>query len=435
MADRDLVGAKCIRGLKFNVVSLLSLALSYGTFLVLCRFEALPARDPVRRVLRRLCQQRRLSARQRPGGQHAVQREPAQAPLLCDQPPVAPQAFFWTIAKPGQEPVPTAIDEWPESTDADYRESRLAAASHFYYVSPTVFPKVHVNTFGVGAPLAGLPVHAVLDLFVDIEHDRFWWWHGGALTASLLTALAALFVFLAARGFVQPVPAVLIALAFGLGSCAWPVSSQALWQHPASTFLLSLGAWLLLRNEGRPLAAAWCGAALGMAVLCRPTVAVVALCTAAYLLCVDRRRRAAFVPAMQFVGAYSYSLMGWSDLWREYDRPEQASLWRWDRPQIGYHLAHFNSERARKKQVMATYLHYPGANPQPAQSQSKHFSITATHRRPPPPHPSCWATLRGELHAGIGGPHDQLRGGMGSLQSTLVPRSDRRISNAKPRRS
>ena len=89
-----------------------------------------------------------------------------------------------------------------------------------------MFPEVYVNTFGVGAPLAGLPVYAVLDLFVDIEHDRFWWWHGAALTASLLTALAALFVFLAARGFVQPLPAVLIALAFGLGSCAWPVSSE-----------------------------------------------------------------------------------------------------------------------------------------------------------------------------------------------------------------
>ena len=114
-------------------------------------------------------------------------------------------------------------------------------------------------------------MYAVLDLFVDIEHDGFWWWHGAALTASLLTALAALFVFLAARGFVQPLPAVLIVLAFGLGSCVWPVSSQALWQHPASTFLLSLGAWLLLRSERRRLAAAWCGAALGMAVLCRPT--------------------------------------------------------------------------------------------------------------------------------------------------------------------
>ena len=94
-----------------------------------------------------------------------------------------------------------------------------------------------------------------------------------------------MFVFLAARGFVQPVPAVLIALAFGLGSCAWPVSSQALWQHPASTFFLSLAAWLLLRSEGQPLAAAWCGAAFGMAVLCRPTVAVVAVCTGAYLCC------------------------------------------------------------------------------------------------------------------------------------------------------
>ena len=445
-------------------------------------------------------------------------------------PPDAPDAFFWTIERPGAEPVPTAVDEWTEATDTAYRERRLAVRSHFYQVSPTVFPEVYVNTFGIGAPLAGLPVYAVLDLFVDIEHDRFWWWHGAALTASLLTALAALFVFLAARGFVEPVPAVLVALAFGLGSCAWSVSSQALWQHPASTFFLSLAAWLLLRaaasgRERRPLADAWCGAAFGMAVLCRPTSAVVVLCTGAYLLWVDRRRCAAFVLgglpflvchdgiqlpllrppprirpergggrhcaiedglrrpvaellvgepartvdqpgprgivwfspvlvlgfvsaaavwrdpryraliplqlgnrahdpgggqvvrlvgrpdlglpihrrcgpvsrpadgsdcrpdrrepplagavrrvllawsiAVQFVGAYSYSLMGWSDLWRDYDSPEPASLWRWDRPQIGYHLAHFSSERARKKQVMAIYLNHPGTDPQRAQS-------------------------------------------------------------------
>ena len=188
--------------------------------------------------------------------------------------------------------------------------------------------RLHV---GVDAPLAGLPVYAVLDLFVDIEHDRFWWWHGAALTASLLIALAAVFVFLAARGFVQPVPAVLIALAFGLGSCAWPVSSQALWQHPASTFFLSLAAWLLLRSEGQPLAAAWCGAALGMAVLCRPTVAVVVVCTGAYLLCVDRRRCAAFVlGGLPFLVFFGHSVVAsgmalsktgsanlWQSSWRE----------------------------------------------------------------------------------------------------------------------
>ena len=133
------------------------------------------------------------------------------------------------------------------------------------------------------------------DLFVDIETDRFWWWDGAALTASLLVASAALFVFLTARRLVRPAPALLVAIAFALGSCAWPVSSQALWQHPAATFCLSLGAWFLVRSETRRGAAAWCGAAFGMAVLCRPTTAVVVLCAGVYLLLVDRRRCAAYV--------------------------------------------------------------------------------------------------------------------------------------------
>ena len=431
-------------------------------------------------------------------------------------PPHAPEAFFWVIERPGAAPVRTTIDHWTDEVDTAYRQGHLRAPSYFYYLAATTRPEVYVNTFGIGAPLMGLPVYALLDLFVDLEADRFWWWHGAALTASLLTALAALFVFLAARGLVKPLPALLVALAFGLGSCAWPVTSQALWQHPASTFWLSLGAWFLLRSAGRTRAAAWCGAAFGMAVLCRPTTAVVALCAGAYLLWVDRRRCVAYVlgglpfalilaaynefhfgspfvfgqsvvahsialsktgsadlwqsswreslpgllfsparglvwfspvlvlgtgqrgggveraalpsantlaggsraddpggrqvvrlvgrldlglpvhrrhhpvpcpvddsrlssgcvanrgtrvlfgallawsVAVQFVGAYSYSLMGWNELWREYEKPEQASLWQWQRPQIGYHVANFRAERTRKKQVMAVYLNYPG---------------------------------------------------------------------------
>ena len=178
-----------------------------------------------------------------------------------------------------------------------------------YYLAATTRPDVYVNTFGLGAALLGLPGYALLDLFVELESDRFWWWHGGALTASLLTALAAVFVFLAARGLVRPLPALLAALAFGLGSCAWPVSSQALWQHPASSFCLSLGAWLLLRSGERPRAAAWCGAALGMAVLCRPATAVVVVCVGAYLLWTDRRRCAYYVlgglPLLVILAAYN----------------------------------------------------------------------------------------------------------------------------------
>ena len=426
----------------------------------------------------------------------------------------APYSFSWTLEQPGEPPLRVTVDRWNSSADEAYRDGRLQAREHHFYLAETTRHQVFVNTFGLGAALFGLPVYALLDLFVDIENDRFWWWHGGALTASLLTAAAALFVFLSARGFVRPLPAVLVALAFGLGSCAWPISSQALWQHPASTFCLSLGAWFLLRSAKRRHAAAWCGAAFGMAVLCRPVTAVAVVCVGAYLLWTDRRRCAAFVlgglpflailaayngyyfgnplvfgqtvvskivalratgsehlwqsswieslpgllvsPArgllwfspvlalglasaaavwrepryrpllpllaavvlmilvagkwfdwwggttwgyrtivdttpflalllipiiermisargtrvmfaalllwsigVQFVGAYSYNLIGWIDHWRRQDNPDYASLWQWQRPQIGFHLDNFGQQRALKRQLVAAHANSP----------------------------------------------------------------------------
>ena len=423
----------------------------------------------------------------------------------------APYSFSWTLQQPGEQPLRVTVDQWNSAADEAYRDGRLQAVDHHFYLAETTRHRVFVNTFGLGAPLFGLPVYALLDLFVDIKNDRFWWWHGGALTAALLTAGAALFVFLAARGFVRPLPAALVALAFGLGSCAWPVSSQALWQHPASTFCLSVGAWLLLRGDARRNAAAWCGAAFGMAVLCRPATAVAVVCVGAYLLWADRRRCLAYVlgglpflaalalyntyhfgsplefgqtlvsravalratgsehlwqsswseslpgllispargllwfspvlalalagaaavwrerryrplipllasvvlmilaagkwfdwwggtvwgyrtivdtapflalllvPAIermlaaratravfaalllwsigvQFVGAYTYNLVGWIDHWREQDNPDHASLWQWQRPQIGYHLANFGQQRALKRQLVAAHV-------------------------------------------------------------------------------
>ena len=426
----------------------------------------------------------------------------------------APYSFSWTLQRPGEQPLRVSVEHWNSAADEAYRDGRLQTLDHHLYLAETTRHEVFVNTFGLGAPLFGLPVYALLDLFVDIENNRFWWWHGGALTASLLTAGAALFLFLTARGFVRPLPAALVALAFGLGSCAWPISSQALWQHPASTFCLSLGAWFLLRSAERRHLAAWCGAALGMAVLCRPATAVAAVCVGVYLLLADRRRCAVFVlgglpflailvfyntyyfgsplafgqtvvsrmvalratgsdslwqgawaeslpgllispargllwfspvlalglagvPAAwrqaryrpllpllaasvlmilvagkwfdwwggtvwgyraivdtapflalllipviermlavrttrvvfaalllwsvgaQFVGAYSYNLIGWIDHWREQDNPDYASLWQWQRPQVVFHLANFGQQRALKRQLVAAHANSP----------------------------------------------------------------------------
>ena len=202
-------------------------------------------------------------------------------------PPDAPSAFFWTLKQSGQEPLTVEVDIWNSQATYLFETGQLQAEPH-YYLAQTTRPEVYVNTFGIGSALVGLPVYAFLDLFVDIESDRYWWWHGGALTASLLTASAALFIFLASRRFVAPLPAFLVALTFGLGSCAWPISSQALWQHPTNTFFLALGAYFLIGIPDKKHYAAYCGAAVGAAVWCRPTSAVVVVCTGVYLLWVNR---------------------------------------------------------------------------------------------------------------------------------------------------
>ena len=215
-------------------------------------------------------------------------------------PPDAPDAFQWRLEDPGGEPHGVTLDtwrrvaEWNRESAGLYERGRLKPSGR-YWVVETTHPGEYVNTFGIGAVLVGLPVYAVLDLFTDLESDRWWWWHGGALTASLLTAAAAVLIFFAARRFVGPLPALLAAASFGLGSCAWPVSSQALWQHPANSFFLALGAFFLLASPERRRFAAYCGAALGMAVLCRPPSALVVVCVGVWLVWADRRRLPAYV--------------------------------------------------------------------------------------------------------------------------------------------
>ena len=419
----------------------------------------------------------------------------------------APGAFHWKLAEDGR-----AVN----FDAALYEQGRLVLTKYSYYLATTEQPGVYVNTFGIGAALTGLPVYAALDLFTDIENDRWWWWHGGALTASLLTAATALLIFLAARRFLAPLPAALVALAFGLGSCAWPVSSQALWQHPANSFFLTLGAFFLLASPERRRHGALCGAALGMAVLCRPPSALAVLCVGLWLLWADRRRLPAYlaggapfaavllaynawwfgspfefgqtissraialvltgsadiwtgplweslpgllispqrglafyspvlllgfagmalawrqaryrplvplqaaalamivvaakwydwwggaawgyrsivdtapllalsmIPAMgwvadrrwvaalfgaalawsvavQFVGAWSYNQLGWMEQWQGGGDPDKASLWQWTRPQIVWHMANFEKQRAEKHAIMRGYVERSGA--------------------------------------------------------------------------
>jgi hypothetical protein len=163
-----------------------------------------------------------------------------------------------------------------------------------YYLVPTQYEGKYASTFGLGAGLFALPVMGPVLWLTDLESRVGMLWWLAKLTAALSVAGAVFYVFLSASRFISARSAALVALAYGLGSCAFSVSSQALWQHGPCEFFLALGAYhLLVRKNG--VSDLLCGVAFAMAVVCRPTAALATASVGAYFLLSDRRRLLRFV--------------------------------------------------------------------------------------------------------------------------------------------
>lgn len=166
-----------------------------------------------------------------------------------------------------------------------------------YYLSKTRYPGICVNSYGIGAGLTALPVFALIKT-IDPAYasDPELLWQTGKLVACLCVAGSVVLLFLTACYFLEWRAAVLIALAYGLGTCVWSDASQTLWQQSPNVLFLALGAWALVRSEHtRSFSTAWCGAALGLAVLSRPTSAFAVIAVAGYLAVTRRRELLKFV--------------------------------------------------------------------------------------------------------------------------------------------
>lgn len=230
-------------------------------------------------------------------GQPAL--SPARVPFL----------FTWQDRRPGR--APRRLHDLGELVDGVPAAARVAAGElvplHPYYLvraahdDPATGEARFVNAYGPGAPLSALPVLAPLHLLRgDLTRQPALLWAGARLAAALLTAAAAALLYLAARRWLAARPAAGLALLFALGTPAWSVSSQTLWQHPGDLLLLSLGALALTRLPGAPggpgtaRAAALAGLAFSAAAACRPQSALFALVAFGWLALADRRAAAAF---------------------------------------------------------------------------------------------------------------------------------------------
>lgn len=238
----------------------------------------------------------------------------------------APVLFHWEWRGPrGWEPVRVRRMSAPIAgrTAAEWLAAgRLRAVDGLYSMLRSKTPGRWVTSYGPGAPLIALPAFAVAHAVTP--GDRLTpavVWRTGKLVASLCVAGAAALVYLIAlRAGVGGLPALLVALVFGLGSGAWSISSQSLWQHGPSTWWLTCGLYALVRAVGIDDSRAhrgWAfaaGVALGAAVCTRPTNAMAVIGVGAYLLLAHRALLPALIaggaPLAVGMGAFNYAFLG-----------------------------------------------------------------------------------------------------------------------------
>jgi len=241
----------------------------------------------------------------------------------------APFMFVWTSAARGGGQAQIFVNDWRaippgsrKSYAQHYREGRLNYGGPRYYVVPTRLVRAqtgepqYVGVFGPLAGLTALPLAALAHASgVRLWDDPAAVWGLAKLTAALLIAASAACVFLAAAALVPRASALVLALAYALGSCVWAISSQALWQQTPEILFLALAMACLLRIRAPVLRGAAGGAALAAATACRPTAALVAVVIALWLLVSERRAFFAFVaaalPFAAAVLAYNAYYFGW----------------------------------------------------------------------------------------------------------------------------
>jgi hypothetical protein len=195
---------------------------------------------------------------------------------LSFTPEEMPFMFRWGL-KTGPETKPARLQRWSQEIEgkraADLRrEGRLEFWEPRYYVSASSREGEYVGIYGPGPGLAALPFYAAGELlWGDLRERRDVVAWLGKVAAAAFAAASAAFVFLAAARRTTLRAASLLALAYGLGTCVWSQSSQALWQQTPVLLFLSVFAWALLRTPETRGSLALAGFALGCAVLCRPT--------------------------------------------------------------------------------------------------------------------------------------------------------------------
>ena len=167
----------------------------------------------------------------------------------------------------------TDLDEYP----------RLLAANRLYAIE--VIDGHYYSIYPIGASLVALPVVWALDaagvVLADGKIER--------TTAAIVVALAAVLLYLLARGSLGVAGALLVALIFAFCTAAWSTATRALWQHGPSMLMLTLGLWIVVLGRDRPRLVPLAALPLAFSYVVRPTNAI-AIAVMSAVIWLEHRR-------------------------------------------------------------------------------------------------------------------------------------------------
>ena len=205
-----------------------------------------------------------------------------------------PALFNWILLRDGKS-AHAHVRSWDDLADGrparDLRKQGLICLPKApYHLAKTARPEVYVSSYGIVTGLFALPFVASVYPFVPRLAERSaLLWFLCKLAAAFAVAGSAWFLFLVAADHLRLATAVGLTLLYGLGTCVWSVSSQALWQHGPAEFFLAIGTFALFRRE-RGYAPFLAGAAYSLAFLARPSNSVVVLVGFGFFLITERRK-------------------------------------------------------------------------------------------------------------------------------------------------
>ena len=170
-----------------------------------------------------------------------------------------------------------------------------------------------VSAYPPWAGVLAIPVY-LLPVLGGLSAQSPWIHDLEKLSATLITALSVVLLLFTLRRLTNEKIAWSIALVYAFATSSFSSSSQALWQHGPSQLFLTLTIYWLVKGLDEPKFSAYAGLALGSAIICRPSNALMAIPIAAYVLLKRRDQFLGFclatVPPLLWFIAYNMHYNG-----------------------------------------------------------------------------------------------------------------------------